>query len=114
MALSIHEKLFDIAKKFYRDFNENYDGYKGVPNFKPIELDTTDDEIEQVKTILVSGVNFLCTVHGNSIEEVEKRMGNEKILRLFDRFIELERNGNNIYGFIRNSKGILIGKEEIK
>ena len=49
MALSIHEKLFDIAIKFYRDFNENYDGYKGVPNFKPIELDTTDDEIEQVK-----------------------------------------------------------------
>lgn len=49
VALNIHEKLFYIAKKFYRDFNENYDEYKGVPTFKPIELDTSDEEIELVK-----------------------------------------------------------------
>lgn len=49
VALNLHEKLFYIAKKYYRDFNENYDGYKGLPTFKPIELDTSDDEIELVK-----------------------------------------------------------------
>ena len=48
-ALSIHEKLYYIAKKYYQDNYENYDQYKGIPSFKPIELDTTDDEIEQVK-----------------------------------------------------------------
>lgn len=48
-ALSIHEKLYYIAKKYYQDNYEDYDQYKGIPSFKPIELDTTDDEIEQVK-----------------------------------------------------------------
>ena len=49
VASQLHERLFYIAKKFYRDFNENYDEYKGVPSYKPIELDTTDDEIELIK-----------------------------------------------------------------
>ena len=49
VALSIHEKLYNIAKKYYLDFNENDDGYKGVPSYKPIELDTSDEEIELVK-----------------------------------------------------------------
>lgn len=49
VAMSIHRKLYEIAKKYYRDFNENYDESKGVPSFKPIELDTTDDEIELVE-----------------------------------------------------------------
>ena len=49
VAMSIHRKLYEIAKKYYRDFNENYDESKGVPPFKPIELDTTDDEIELVE-----------------------------------------------------------------
>lgn len=49
VALSIHEKLFNIAKKYYRDFNENYNDFNSVPSFKPIELDTSDDEIELVK-----------------------------------------------------------------
>ena len=49
VALQIHEKLFYIAKKFYRDYNDNYDEYKGTPLYKPIELDTSDDEIELVK-----------------------------------------------------------------
>ena len=48
VAVQLHERLFYIAKKFYRDFNENYDEYKGVPSYKPIELDTTDDEIERI------------------------------------------------------------------
>lgn len=48
-ALSIHEKLYYIAKKYYQDNYEDYDQYKGIPSFKPIELDTSDDEIEQVK-----------------------------------------------------------------
>lgn len=49
VALSIHEKLYNIAKKYYLDFNENDDGYNGVPSFKPIELDTSDEEIDMVK-----------------------------------------------------------------
>lgn len=49
-ALSIHEKLFYIAKRYYQDNYEDYDQYEGVPPFKPIELDTTQDEIEQIKT----------------------------------------------------------------
>ena len=48
-ALQLHKKLFYIAKKLYRDYNDNYDVYKGTPSYKPIELDTTDDVIEQVK-----------------------------------------------------------------
>ena len=49
VALSIHEKLFNIAKKYYLDFNENADDFKGVPSYKPIELDTSDEEIDMVK-----------------------------------------------------------------
>ena len=49
VAIDIHKKLFYIAKKYYNDFNENDDEYKGVPSFKPIELDTFSDEIEQVE-----------------------------------------------------------------
>ena len=49
VALSIHEKLYNIAKKYYLDFNENDDGFKGVPSYKPIELDTSDEEIDMVK-----------------------------------------------------------------
>lgn len=49
VAMQLHERLFYIAKKFYRDYNEDYDEYKGVPSYKPIELDTTDDEIELIK-----------------------------------------------------------------
>lgn len=48
-ALQLHKKLFYIAKKLYRDYNDNYDAYKGTPSYKPIELDTSDDIIEQVK-----------------------------------------------------------------
>ena len=48
-AMSIHEKLFYIAKKYYRDFDENYDSFKGVPTFKPVQLDDSDDEIELLK-----------------------------------------------------------------
>ena len=49
IALQLYEKLYVIAKKYYRDFNEGYDSYEGLPPFKPIVLDTTDDEIELLK-----------------------------------------------------------------
>ena len=49
VALSIHEKLFNIAKKYYNDFNEKSDEFKGVPSYKPIELDTSNEEIDLVK-----------------------------------------------------------------
>ena len=48
-AVQLHEKLFYIARKFYRDYNDDYDEYKGVPDFKPLELDFSDDELEMVK-----------------------------------------------------------------
>ncbi len=48
-AVQLHEKLFYIAKKFYRDYNEDYDEYKGVPDYKPLEIDFSDEEVELVK-----------------------------------------------------------------
>ena len=45
VALQLHERLFYIAKKFYRD-SDSYDQYKGVPEYKPLKLDFSDDEIE--------------------------------------------------------------------
>ena len=48
-AVQLHEKLFYIARKYYRDYNDEYDGYKGVPEFKPLELDFSDSEVELVK-----------------------------------------------------------------
>lgn len=49
VALNIHKKLFYIAKKYYLDFNENKNDFNVVPSYKPIELDTTLDEIEMVE-----------------------------------------------------------------
>lgn len=48
-AVQLHEKLFYIARKFYRDYNDDYDEYKGVPDFKPLQLDFSTDEVEMVK-----------------------------------------------------------------
>ena len=45
VAMQLHERLFYIAKKFYRD-SDSYDQYKGVPEYKPLKLDFSDDEIE--------------------------------------------------------------------
>lgn len=46
IAHQLHKKLFYISKKLYRDFAEDYDDYKGVPQYKPVEIDTSDDEME--------------------------------------------------------------------
>ena len=48
-AVQLHEKLFYIARKFYRDYNDDYDEYKGVPDFKPLKFDFSTDEVEMVK-----------------------------------------------------------------
>ena len=48
-AVQLHEKLFYIARKYYRDYNDDYDEYKGVPDFKPLELDFSDSEVEIIK-----------------------------------------------------------------
>ena len=45
-AHQLHKKLFYIAKKLYRDYTSDYDNYKGVPDYRPIEIDTSDDEME--------------------------------------------------------------------
>ena len=49
IAMQLYEKLYTIAKKYYRDFNDDYDSYEGLPAFRPIEMDTTDDEIERIR-----------------------------------------------------------------
>ena len=49
VALDIHKKLYYIAKKYYHDFNENPDEYNGIPPYKPLELDTSNDEIDLVE-----------------------------------------------------------------
>lgn len=46
IAHQLHKKLFYISKKLYRDFAEGYDDYKGVPQYKPVEIDTSDDEVD--------------------------------------------------------------------
>ena len=48
-AVQLHEKLFYIARKFYRDYNDDYDEYKGVPDFRPLEFDFSTSEVEQVR-----------------------------------------------------------------
>ena len=45
-ALQLHEKLFYIAKKYYLDY---IDGYKEVPQYRPLEIDFDDSEVEQIK-----------------------------------------------------------------
>ena len=49
VAVDIHKKLFHIAKKYYHDFNDNAEEYKGIPQYEPIELDTSDEEIGLVE-----------------------------------------------------------------
>ena len=46
LAHQLHKRLFYIAKKLYRDFAPDYDDYKGVPQYRPVEIDTSDDEME--------------------------------------------------------------------
>ena len=48
-AHQLHKKLFYIAKKLYRDFAPYYDSYKGVPQYKPIEIDTSIGEMDLVE-----------------------------------------------------------------
>ena len=64
-AINLHEKLFYIARKFYRDYNEDYDEYKGVPDFKPLQIDLTEDEIKNRDFNEIIDVKFdYCIVCG--------------------------------------------------
>ena len=49
IAHQLHKKLFYISKKLYRDFSEDYDDYKGVPQYRPVEIDTSMDEVDQIE-----------------------------------------------------------------
>ena len=49
VARDIHRNLYYIAKKYYRDYSESYDKYKGVPDFKEIAIDTSSDESELIE-----------------------------------------------------------------
>ncbi len=49
IAHQLHKKLFYIAKKLYRDFAPDYDDYKGVPQYKPVEIDTSMDEVDMIE-----------------------------------------------------------------
>ena len=48
-AVQLHEKLFYIARKYYRDYNDNYDEYRGVPDFKPLEINFKDGEVDLIR-----------------------------------------------------------------
>ncbi|WP_405293930.1 hypothetical protein [Methanobrevibacter sp.] len=65
-AVQLHEKLFYIVRKFYRDYNENYDQYKGVPEFKPLEFDLSEDEVKIRDFNEIVDVKYdYCVVCGN-------------------------------------------------
>ena len=49
IAQQLHKKLFYIAKKLYIDFNPDYDKSEGVPDFKPIEIDTSERELDVIE-----------------------------------------------------------------
>lgn len=49
IAHQLHKKLFYIAKKLYRDFAPDYDDYKGVPQYRPVEIDTSMDEVDMIE-----------------------------------------------------------------
>lgn len=48
IARQLHKKLYTIAKKLYRDYCPDYDHFKGVPEYRPVEVDTSSDELELV------------------------------------------------------------------
>jgi len=45
----LHKKLFYIAKKLYVDFNPDFEKSEGVPDFKPIEIDTSERELDLIE-----------------------------------------------------------------
>jgi len=73
-----------------------------------------EDEVIEIRTILSSGVNFLCSVHGNDTDDVKKRLNYSSISDLFERFIELKRIENNVYAIIKDNQYEIIGKEVIR
>ena len=42
IALDLHQKLYYIAKKYYRDYNENYNKYIGIPSYKAPKLNNIE------------------------------------------------------------------------
>ena len=48
IAKQLHEMLYHIGKKLYRDFYPDYNHYKGVPAFRPVEVDTSSEELDLI------------------------------------------------------------------
>ncbi|SDA46230.1 hypothetical protein [Methanobrevibacter millerae] len=42
IALDLHQKLYYIAKKYYRDYNENYNKYIGIPSYRPPKMNNIE------------------------------------------------------------------------
>lgn len=49
IAQQLHKNLYNIAKKMYRDFSPAYDPFMGVPEFKPIEVEKSTEELELIE-----------------------------------------------------------------
>jgi hypothetical protein len=65
-AAQLHEKLFYIVRKYYRDYNDDYDGYKGVPDYAPVEIDFSQDEVKVRDFNEIIDVKYdYCVVCGN-------------------------------------------------
>ncbi|MBR3139667.1 MAG: hypothetical protein IKF11_02210, partial [Methanobrevibacter sp.] len=65
-AAQLYEKLFYIVRKYYRDYNDEYDEYKGVPDFTPVEIDFSQDEVKVRDFNEIVDVKYdYCVVCGN-------------------------------------------------
>jgi len=45
-AVQLYEKLFYIARLFYKNYSEEYDKYQILPEFKPLDLDFSQENVE--------------------------------------------------------------------
>lgn len=91
----------------------NFDVIKGVPKALAIGMATRTlnpqfivcdeigslEETNQILSAINTGVKFICTVHGESIEQLKKRPNINLLLKsdIFDRIVFLKQRENNFY-----------------
>ena len=71
-----------------------------------------EKDIEAVKEISVCGVGLLCTVHGETMEEVKNRLGTAA--DEFDAFVFLKKNDKGgRYACVYDKAESLLGEESL-
>ena len=68
IALDLHQKLYYIAKKYYRDYNEEYNKYIGIPSYRPPKMNNI--EKRSFKEFHFSN----CIICGNKNESGDSNM----------------------------------------